>query len=1163
MANHDKGRRKWGEISQGDRSAAMRGGGNKPPSRALYRPGSGPLRKSGRSDDYDHETHSQDRPRISSVQDRMKPSYFSDSGQQPNSNRAQEIESITGKLNDIHMNSHDCNQSSSRNDYAPINDPRRRNKKPEQQLYVPKKVKEAMADHDVPNRSTSQNNWEKGGERPDIRDWEPPPNHSQSIRSLRTDNFPNRNNFNHPSGNQPHNGGRNREDHPKRFSGNRKNRNTCENDERRPAESPALNRNFGNRDRDHSRDARQGSEPLLITPNNPNDFHNQMRDTRSVEHTGYPHQFSGKPPSGRPGMVKEITMPKTLKLESLPPRLQAKYRQEHGLPPYHNTSIGTNSEDAWDGSTVTFKGSAPRFPPAMQQSQPLQSLPPNSMPPSTNWSNTIPGRGRGRGRHRPEEHKSMNFRPITPDQCSAPSSRSHTPSQEYPNKPSERRGSNSTMCTSVESLSRVDSLLMPPPTLPPGSFRSNSNRCQSPTDSYSRGLKPVLTSENISNAQRSVNAANQHRPAEKERPKAPQTTPENYANYVSNGPSSCEKTEVNLDWCEEVETSDQVETEQFSRSSSVMSRGKEMSGSNSQPGTGRGRGGKSKKKKKRNKDRSRDRREGRSRERQNDQNNRESDNSNNNLKSGRGNRRDSRRRNSHRSRESSKDRNYRGGSRAHDEFHRNRPSQNMEENWRAGRSSICESDDGRRISISHSTNSGPSSIQRHSPTHHPNSQPPGVLILPDQTQLSNSHHPRQQQAQQQKRTLFDPNNPNRPIIVTSPGSRPSAPLRNNEVSPQHDEVYHHGMQPRMHHGFQSILGSGVTDPYQYLHMGPSWYDAYSESFRSAKNPYLLLDIFKADVELLYLIHHGSLTSDWDKISYIRNFHHESLKTLLMTDLKFCQAENMEQHFWKIVYYNIIEILRKPISKDDTELREQYKRLLQILVDEGTAYFTSLLTLLETTYNFKLDTFLTSSMPPKGLGILGLALISAQKLFLFLGDLARYKELANESVNYGKSRQWYLKAQQINPKNGRPYSQLALLATYARRKLDAVYYYMRSLMASNPFPSARESLITMFDENRKKYESTERKRREERELRERARMKEKEGSSLNGGGLRREIWIHPGGKRMRRTTSASAASESKFGESDLEDLSQLTSVELNKRFVTSYLHVHGKLITKIG
>jgi protein SMG6 len=34
-------------------------------------------------------------------------------------------------------------------------------------------------------------------------------------------------------------------------------------------------------------------------------------------------------------------------------------------------------------------------------------------------------------------------------------------------------------------------------------------------------------------------------------------------------------------------------------------------------------------------------------------------------------------------------------------------------------------------------------------------------------------------------------------------------------------------------------------------------------------------------------------------------------------------------------------------------------------------------------------------------------------------------------------------------------------------LDAVYYYMRSLMSSNPVPSAREYLISLFDENRKK------------------------------------------------------------------------------------------------
>lgn len=111
-----------------------------------------------------------------------------------------------------------------------------------------------------------------------------------------------------------------------------------------------------------------------------------------------------------------------------------------------------------------------------------------------------------------------------------------------------------------------------------------------------------------------------------------------------------------------------------------------------------------------------------------------------------------------------------------------RISQNIEENWRTGRKSICESDDGRRTPLSHQpllTNSGPASIQRQSqsPTSYSNSQAPGVLVLPEQTSLTNSSsHGRQQHSAHQKRKLFDPNNPNKPIMVTSSGSR---------VGPQH------------------------------------------------------------------------------------------------------------------------------------------------------------------------------------------------------------------------------------------------------------------------------------------------------------------------------------------------------------------------------------------
>ncbi|XP_031779965.1 telomerase-binding protein EST1A isoform X3 [Nasonia vitripennis] len=1230
MANHDKGRRKWGEISQDnsadfkleqDKLTAMRGGGSKAPPRALYRPGSGPLRKSGRSEEFDHENNSQDRPRMSSIQDRLKTTQFSNPNQSQNSSRSNPIDSVSEKLNDIHINCRNHvdghGQSTSKNNHSTTNDPRKKNKKPEQQRYVPKKVKEAMAEQEVANnRPSLQNNFDKDRERPkdDSRDWD-----SQSIRSQRNDSYLSRNVSSNFGGN--HNDGRNRnrddrskddqrrqdqrrddrsrddrrrDDHSKRFTAafqpSSRNDDPRRDDPRRedhskhftPAFQPAS-RNIANRNRDNPREVRQGSEP----PKNVNDS-NRIRDTRSVEPLGYQDKFQGKPPSGKRGS-KEITMPKSLKLETLPPRLQARYIEEHGLP---NNSIGTTSEEAWDGSSLIIQGTSPRYPPTMQHSQTMQNLPPTGPePPRTNWSNTIPTRSRGRGRIRSEELEAPTvFRPVTPDQFSAPSSRSHTPSQEYMNRSYDRRGSNSTMYTSMESLSRVDSQLMPPPASSPGLYRSNTNKCQSPADSHRRESIPTANSQHSSHQTHKVNNNPSETNTIPEKPKPQQISNISPEKSEPCSPVPNDKTEVTLDWYEEVELSERLEAEQMSRSSSVMSLRENANAPINQPIGGRSSGRKSSRRKKsrrHGRDKSKDKIAESSRERQNNQQNRENDSYNNNQKnnsscSGVKRFDNSRRRNaSHRSRETSKDRNYRGGSRGPDDYYRNRPSLNMEENWRTGRTSICESDDGRRTPLSHTTsaiNSGPNSIHRQSPTMHTNSQPPGVLVLPDQTQLtSNVTPPRQQQqqlTQQQKRTLFDPNNPNKPIIITSPGSRVGPQHRDNEVPVQtaSASVYkpHSGIQPTVHHGFQSTLTDNMpmsqnTD--QFSSLRPSWYDPCSDSFRSAKNPHLLLDIERADLELLYYLSLGSIVPQWEMITNIRNFHLICLQTLLTTDLKFCQTENIEQHFWKLVFYNIIEILRKPIPKEDIELKEQYKKLLLQIIEEGTAYFTNLLSVLETTYNFRIDTYLTSTVPPKGLGIVGLALVSTQKILLFLGDLARYKELANESVNYGKSRQWYLKAQQINPKNGRPYSQLALLATYARRKLDAVYYYMRSLMASNPFPSARESLITMFDENRKKYlhyyESTERKRKEERESKERARMKEKEGANLVGGGLRREIWIHPGGKRMRRTTSATTSTESRFDDSELENLAQLSSVELNKRFVTSYLHVHGKLITRIG
>jgi len=103
----------------------------------------------------------------------------------------------------------------------------------------------------------------------------------------------------------------------------------------------------------------------------------------------------------------------------------------------------------------------------------------------------------------------------------------------------------------------------------------------------------------------------------------------------------------------------------------------------------------------------------------------------------------------------------------------------LDEDWRTGRKiSTCESDDGRQTPkvSSHTAplSNSNSTVHRSSPTGYSNVQP-GVLILPNETSQSSPNQTattsQQRTGQQQQRTLFDPNNPYKPIVITSPGSR--------------------------------------------------------------------------------------------------------------------------------------------------------------------------------------------------------------------------------------------------------------------------------------------------------------------------------------------------------------------------------------------------------
>lgn len=163
----------------------------------------------------------------------------------------------------------------------------------------------------------------------------------------------------------------------------------------------------------------------------------------------------------------------------------------------------------------------------------------------------------------------------------------------------------------------------------------------------------------------------------------------------------------------------------------------------------------------------------------------------------------------------------------------------------------------------------------------------------------------------------------------------------------------------------------------------------------------------------------------------------------MHDMKFCREENVDQHVWKCLYYNVIELVKRQLAAmttttttedtvaPSTERMAALRERCLAHIDDGIVRFEQSLRSLEETYKFQLDAYLDnnagSSM--KGLKFVALALVSAQKIFLILGDLSRYREQLNGTKNFGRAKQWYTKAQQIIPSNGMPYNQLAIISLY--------------------------------------------------------------------------------------------------------------------------------------
>lgn len=62
----------------------------------------------------------------------------------------------------------------------------------------------------------------------------------------------------------------------------------------------------------------------------------------------------------------------------------------------------------------------------------------------------------------------------------------------------------------------------------------------------------------------------------------------------------------------------------------------------------------------------------------------------------------------------------------------------------------------------------------------------------------------------------------------------------------------------------------------------------------------------------------------------RKFLQNGFVTFILSDIKFLHKENADQHLWKILFYNIIELLRKGVAEGGPDGEHQKKILLQLI-----------------------------------------------------------------------------------------------------------------------------------------------------------------------------------------------------------------------------------------
>lgn len=224
--------------------------------------------------------------------------------------------------------------------------------------------------------------------------------------------------------------------------------------------------------------------------------------------------------------------------------------------------------------------------------------------------------------------------------------------------------------------------------------------------------------------------------------------------------------------------------------------------------------------------------------------------------------------------------------------------------------------------------------------------------------------------------------------------------------------------------------------------------------------------------------------------------------ILGMDPFFCASKDVELLLWKNCYYKRIEDFRKRLRKyahlaaslersKAFEAQEHLHGICQAFarfLGEATDFYASLLRRFEAMHHQYAksgpggggsDSGRSNSSGSAGgagsggeqrrSGLMKLVVLSINRCLIFLGDLARYRELHGENSvkDWSSAERFYHQALAVLPTSGNPHNQLAVVATYTDAECVSVYRYCRSLMIESPFQTAHENLMLLFEKNKQK------------------------------------------------------------------------------------------------